>query len=246
MTSSKRVEARRGTSRVNAASRRRAQLRERPVEARANLPEVIAADLRQLITLGTFQPGLQLRQVELAARFGSSRVALREAFKLLAAEGVIEHDPNRGFFVALLSRHEAKQLYKIRRLLERELLRSVAWPSPDELVVLEGLVEALERALAEQDTGAWLDRHRQFFQTLFGLSPENLLVREVLRLIGLTDRYRALAPQVLPSAERHVIQERHLLTALAKRDRRRLLALFERDRKSIEDGVEKALRERGL
>ena len=131
-------------------------------------------------------------------------------------------------------------------MLERELLRSVAWPSADELVALEELVAALERALAEQDTRAWLDRHREFFQTLFGLSPEKLLVREVLRLIGLTDRYRALAPEVLPSAERYVIQERHLLTALAKRDRRRLLALFERDRRRIEQGVEKALRERGL
>lgn len=189
---------------------------------------------------------MQLRQVELAARFGSSRVALREAFKLLTAEGVIEHDPNRGFFVAQLSLDDARQLYRIRRLLEAELLRTVKWPSKMQLAELRLLVEQLERALRGQDTPAWLACHRRFFATLFDLSPDKVLAREVMRFIGLTDRYRALAPYALPRAERKVIQERHLLTVLAKRDRRRLLTIFERDRTRIEEAVENTLRTRGL
>jgi DNA-binding GntR family transcriptional regulator len=171
---------------------------------------------------------------------------LREAFKLLSAEGVIEHDPHRGFFVARLSLDEARQLYRMRRLLEGELLGTVEWPSVEQVAALTDLVDDLERALREQNTAAWLACHRAFFTALFELSPQKILVREVLRLIGLTDRYRAMAPQVLPSAERKALQERHLLGALAKRNRQRLLELFERDRARIEAGVESVLRERGL
>lgn len=233
-------------SRSAPAGRRTTPPEPRRAAPRANLPEAIARELRQLITLGTFAPGLQLRQVELAARFRSSRVALREAFKLLSAEGIIEHDPHRGFFVAQLSSVEARQLYRMRRLLEAELLRTVEWPSPEQLAALTVLVDELERALREQETAAWLACHRAFYTVLFELSPQRVLLREVLRLIGLTDRYRAMAPQVLPSAERRARQERHLLGALAKRNRRRLLELFERDRARIEAGVESVLRERGL
>jgi len=232
--------------RSRTARRRAATLGPRRVTVRANLPETIARELRRLITLGTFAPGLQLRQVDLAAHFGSSRVALREAFKLLSAEGIIDHDPHRGFFVAQLSLAEARQLYRMRRLLEAELLRTVEWPSTSQLAALTAQADVLEQALREQDTAAWLACHRAFFTSLFELSPQKVLLREVLRLIGLTDRYRAMAPQVLPSAQRRILQERHLLGALAKRNRRRLLELFERDRARIEAGVESVLRERGL
>jgi DNA-binding GntR family transcriptional regulator len=212
----------------------------------ANLPEVIAEHLRELITRGAFPPGLQLRQMELAGRFNSSRVPLREALKLLSAEGIVDHDPNRGFFVAPLSLDEARQLYRIRHLLERELLGTVAWPSAEQLAQLREQLAKLEAALKEQDTAAWLEHHREFYRTIFELSAEKVLVAEVLRLIRLTDRYRALAAHALPSAQRKATQERHLLTVLAKRDRKRLMTVFEADRTQIEQGIQAVLEARGL
>jgi DNA-binding GntR family transcriptional regulator len=207
---------------------------------------VIAEHLRELITRGVLAPGLQLRQMELAGRFNSSRVPLREALKLLSAEGIVDHDPNRGFFVAPLSLDEARQLYRIRHLLEAELLRTVRWPSESQLSALRKQLEKLEASLQEQDTAEWLAQHREFFTSIFNLSPEKVLVEEVLRLIRLTDRYRALAAHALPSTERKPTQERHLVTVLAKRDRKRLLAVFEADRTRIEEGIQAVLRMRGL
>ena len=212
----------------------------------ANLPETIARELRELITRGTFPPGLQLRQMELADRFESSRVPLREALKLLCAEGIVDHDPNRGFFVAPLSVDEARQLYRMRHLLEAEVLRTVQWPSKDALRALRKQLEQLEAALQDRDRNAWLVGYRGFYQSIFDLSPEKVLVAEVLRLIRLTDRYRALAAEVLPSSERHVEQERQLLEVLEKRDRRRLLRVFDKERTRIEEGIQSVLRGRGL
>jgi len=211
-----------------------------------NLPKLIADQLRELITRGTFPPGLQLRQMELAERFNASRVPLREALKQLSAEGIVEHDPNRGFFVAPLSIDEARQLYRMRHLLEAEVLRTVSWPSREELVALKEQLADLEAALKQQNAAAWLIRHRAFYRAVFDLSPEKVLFEEVLRLIRLTDRYRALAAHALPSRQRKATQERHLLTVLAKRDRRRLLKVFDEDRTRIEQGIESVLTSRGL
>lgn len=211
-----------------------------------NLPESIAGRMRELISRGTFFPGLQLRQMELAKRFGSSRVPLREALKLLAAEGIVDHDPNRGFFVATLSLDEARQLYRIRHLLEAELLGTVQWPTEERLTLLRKQLEKLEAQLGKQHSDGWLEQHRLFYEAIFDLSPQKVLVREVLRLIRLTDRYRSLAAHALVGTHRKATQERHLLEVLAKRDRKRLLRVFEEDRSRIEEGLLGVLRARGL
>lgn len=211
-----------------------------------NLPKVIADQLRELIARGTLPPGLQLRQMELAERFAASRVPIREALKLLSGEGIVAHDPNRGFFVAPLSNDEARQLYRIRHLLEGELLKTVRWPSAGELAALREQLKQLESSLQDRNATEWVARHRAFYRAIFELSPEKVLVEEVLRLIRLTDRYRALAAHALPTRQRKAAQERHLLTALAKRDRERLLAVFEQDRTQIEAGIQTVLTTRGL
>lgn len=211
-----------------------------------NIPEAIAAEMRELITRGTFAPGLQLKQVDLAARFGSSRVPLREAFKLLTTEGILEHDQNRGFFVANLSSDEARQLYRIRHLLEGELFTTVEWPSKEQLELLQKQVDKLETLLQKQDAAGWILQHRLFYEAIYNLSPEKIIVREVLRYIRLTDRYRSLATHVLLAPDRKAAQEQHLVDALAERNRRRLMRVFEEDRTRIEQGVMDALRARGL
>src|SRR5689334_1338621 len=96
--------------------------------ASLDMPAAIADEIRSLVTRGVLAPGLQLRQTDLAERFSASRVPVREALKLLTAEGVVTHDVNRGFFVTALSSDEARQLYRMRHLLETEVLSSVAWP----------------------------------------------------------------------------------------------------------------------
>ena len=93
------------------------------------VPAKIANELRSLIARGTLAPGMRLGQTELAEQFNASRVPVREALKLLSSEGIIEHDPNRGFFVTRLSRDEAEQLFTLRHLVEDELLSTIEWPS---------------------------------------------------------------------------------------------------------------------
>lgn len=210
----------------------------------ADLPAVIADEIRSLVTRGVFSPGLQLRQVDLAERFGASRVPVREALKLLTAEGVVAHDPNRGFFVAGLSSDEARQLYRMRHLLEGEVLSSVNWPSKAQLTELTVQVDGLEKLMKEGNRAEWAIQHRNLYRSIFELSPQKVLVGEVLRLLRMTDRYRSLGPR--DPSENNVVSERNMLKALAARDRARLLRVFEEDRNRIEEGLVGSLVARGM
>ncbi|HEX4195602.1 MAG TPA: GntR family transcriptional regulator, partial [Stellaceae bacterium] len=86
-----------------------------------------------MIVRGALAPGIHLSQEELADSFGVSRFPIREALKLLAAETIVVHDLNRGFFVAALSSAEAKQLYRLRKLVETDLFEGLIWPSAQQL-----------------------------------------------------------------------------------------------------------------
>lgn len=211
-----------------------------------DIPSRIASEIREQINRGILSPGLQLRQMDLANQFSVSRVPVREALKLLAAEGLIGHDPNKGFHVAYLSSDEARQLYRIRYLLESELLSTVQWPNEEQLAHLNAMVESLDAAIKDGDRSAWVTRHRQFHRYIFELSPNKVLVNEVLRLLTLTDRYRSLLVSPGFTADPRAAQEHFLVEALALRDRERLLAVFERARSAIEKDMLAALEARGL
>ena len=219
------------------------------VDTATNLgvPSKIADQLRGLVARGTLAPGMRLGQTELADQFKASRVPVREALKLLTSEGIVEHDPNRGFFVARLSTDEARQLFRMRHLIEDELLATLEWPSETQLAELTADAEQLEHLLDAGDRTRWWLQHREFHHAIFNLSPEKIIVREAMRLWTLTDRFRALLPMPRrPSAERSVVNKHNLVEALAERDRAKLLVVRRGRREAFENLVLETLEDRNL
>lgn len=211
-----------------------------------DIPSRLAAELRELINDGKLSPGQQLRQQDLARRFGISRVPVRETLSLLVAEQAVRHDPNRGFHVAPLSGSEARQLYRVRHLLETELLSTVRWPTADELADLRARLAELDRCLADGARAAWVHAHREFHGAIFSLSPDWVLRREVMRLMRQTDRYRAMAPPAFAGYRFPADPEHHLVDTLAVRDRAALLEAYRRDRSTVETHLLASLAARGL
>lgn len=192
-------------------------------------PGNLVASLRSLIIRGTLAPGEHLGQAELAARFNVSKVPIREALKQLATEGLLHHDHNRGYFVTRLSLDEAKQLYRLRRWLEAELLATARWPDPDEIQKFRRGFDEVDRFIKKGDRLAWATALEALRYSIFDLSPEKVLLREAARLWSLTDRYRAVLPRSASASG-----ERTLVDALEKRDRSALLAAYHADRDRIE------------
>ena len=159
------------------------------------LPNSVAEELRSLITRGALLPGEHLGQTQLASRFGRSKVPIREALKHLATEGFLRYDRNRGYFVAPLDYEEASQLYKLRRWLEAELLKSVRWPTAKEVDGFRQQFDALEKINQDKEYSKWSRALENLRYSIFDLSPDKLLLREAIRAWRLTDRYRSFFPR---------------------------------------------------
>src|SRR5664279_1603620 len=86
--------------------------------ARQALPAAVADRLRTLIIEGELAPGARLNERELSERLGVSRTPLREAFRMLAADGLLVQLPNRGAQVVALSRDDVRHAFEVMASLE--------------------------------------------------------------------------------------------------------------------------------
>lgn len=93
-----------------------------------SLGESVTTDIRRLLVEGAFTPGQRLSEISLCERLGVSRNTLREAFRTLAHEGLVTHQPHRGVFVTRPDATSIIEIYRLRRFIECRAL-SEAWPS---------------------------------------------------------------------------------------------------------------------
>ena len=187
----------------------------RAAAASTTTADAVAAALRGALHQGRWAPGAPLRQEDLAAEFGVSRIPVREALNKLQAEGLVVVEPNRGAFVARLSADEVNEIFDLRVLLECDALRhAIAQHTPRSLRQLHALQAELD---AEDDPSLWLATDAAFHQVLY--APCNR--RRTLDMIALlrasvTRLYRA---HLSPNTRRKGWRDEHhaLLKAVAAR-----------------------------
>jgi DNA-binding GntR family transcriptional regulator len=182
----------------------------------------VAAMIRDAIVSGELLPGEQVRQQEWAEKAQVSRPPIREALEVLTSEGLLEHSPNRGYFVARISLHEMDQLYVMRRLLEKETAATIVWPSETEMAELSELADRARAAEARADQADHLGLIEQFLLTVHRRSPDQLIVQAVVDLWARTSAYRALSFTAVKISQ---VDDR-ILTAVLK-------ALRENDRAAL-------------
>ncbi len=91
--------------------------------SKSSAPDVVRDGLRKAIFDGDLAAGTQLRQDELASRFGTSRIPVREALRQLESEGLVTLHPNRGAAVSSVSLEDVLELLEIRIGLECRALK---------------------------------------------------------------------------------------------------------------------------
>jgi len=187
----------------------------------------IAAELREAILNGDHRPGARIRQEDLADRHGASRLPVREALRLLEAEGLVTLVANTGAWVSTVSLAECEEMYQIRERIEPLLLRyNVPLLSGDAMDRLQGLAEEMERS---SDVEEFLRLDRDFHLSCYAVADTAVLSELVLRLWNRTQHYRRAYTRMFRSEDdRSVHYEHHLLvSALRLRnsdDAERLLA----------------------
>lgn len=221
-------------SKADATDKEEKPARKKP--ASAALSDQMVDTIRAAIQRGRLHPGEHLSQNRLADEHLVSKVPVREALKQLHAEGLLQYGRNRGYSVARPSRTEALQLYRMRRWIEADLLRTARWPDSKELTQLRQLQAVVSEPITVENREQWIDALAQMRFMIFDLSSEKILLREARRLWSLTDRFRALLP-----TDKSPSGERALIDALAAQDRTLLLKLYDEDRSRIEALLEEAL-----
>lgn len=115
-----------------------------------SLAEQIAGVLRTQIAEGFFQPGGRLPEKALCERLGVARNTLREAFRLLTHERLLVHELNSGVYVRKPTPADVTDIYRVRRLLECSVVRSITRP-PVDLSALQQAVKAGRAAVRKRD-----------------------------------------------------------------------------------------------
>lgn len=159
----------------------------------APLRQQVLEALRRAIVSGRLAPGRRLIERELIEMMGVSRTVIREALRQIEAEGLIEIIPNKGPVVRALSAAEAKDLYRIRAVLEglaaRLFAESASAAAVAELeAALENIVRAYRGASGEQA----LDAKTGFYDLLYQGTGSETLIAMLSQVQARIWRWRAV------------------------------------------------------
>jgi DNA-binding GntR family transcriptional regulator len=178
----------------------------------------VAAYLRDAILGGELRPGDRIRQEDIAARLGASRLPVREALRMLEAEGLTEHEANKGARVPRLTQHEVEVIYRMRERLEPlalvESMGSLAEVDHERL-------EDVQRRIEENDDlDRFLELDREFHLLTYSGCTIDPLNSMVTRLWNSTQHYRRAYVALGGRSRMWVVNSEHrlILDAVVRRD----------------------------
>jgi DNA-binding GntR family transcriptional regulator len=178
--------------------------------------EYVESTLKEAILTGALPGGTPLRQEDLAAAFGLSRMPIREALRQLEAQALVDFYPHRGAVVTEISAAEGADNYAIRAALEPAALRlSVPHLTADDLKRARDIVDEMDVQEGQSHLG---ELNRRFHMTLYSRAGRP-------RLLSLVDQHLAAADRFLrfhlaAMGRNHLSQEEHrgLIDACSARD----------------------------
>ena len=116
------------------------------------LYEEVAELLRQRIFQRELEPGSWIDELKIAQEFGISRTPLREAIKVLAAEGLVTMKVRRGAYVTEVNEKDLRDVYHLLSLLESDAAGEVAdHATPTQLQEIQTLHDELEKAVDDRE-----------------------------------------------------------------------------------------------
>jgi DNA-binding GntR family transcriptional regulator len=196
-----------------------------PVERRSTAA-IVADRLREAIMRGTFPPGTQLGEVEIATRLGVSRGPLREAMQWLVAEGLLRSVRNRGLFVRDLDAADVRDVYAARAAVERAAgLLLIAGDREAAVTRLSASLAAMEAAAGDPVTLA--DADHAFHHELVAASGSPRLQRMADTLLVETRMCLAALQDNPPPAADLLAEHRALLAAVRDGDAEKLTRVLE-------------------
>ncbi|MCU1593266.1 MAG: transcriptional regulator [Frankiales bacterium] len=187
-------------------------------------PEDMAALLRQGIRENVLVPGQQLVQDDLAKRFGVSRNPVREALRMLAAEGLVTLAAGEGAVVRVVSADDLDELYSLRLAVEPLLAPHIIRRARTmDVAALRALAEALD---APQEMTSWLRDNYRFHVALYALADQPHTERVLTNLLTLIQPYSYINVEHLDGRDKANKDHLAMVSAIEAGDAQALAELF--------------------
>ncbi len=200
------------------------------------LYEEVAELLRQRIFSSELAPGSWIDEMRLAEEYGISRTPMREALKVLAAEGLVTMKVRRGAYVTEVNDKDQRDVYHLLSLLESDAAGVVAQHASDaQLQELKAMHEELAASVA--DTERFFDINERFHMRLLEMANNrwrNQMVADLRKVMKL-NRHNSLLKS--GRIEESLSEHQALLDALLARD---AAASVQRMKDHFENGLEAA------
>ena len=200
------------------------------------LYQEVAELLRQRIFSRALAPGSWIDEMKLAEEYGISRTPLREALKVLAAEGLVTMKVRRGAYVTEMSDQDLTDVYHLLSLLESDAAGDVAAHATQaQIKELQALHDELEAAAKEHDR--FFQLNEQFHMRLLEIAGNrwrNQMVADLRKVMKL-NRHNSLlkSGRIQESLREH----RDIMRSLAQRDAK---ATVRKMQSHFENGLEAA------
>ena len=146
-----------------------------------SLTDEIADVVRERILKGEYERGEKIKENQIANELKVSRTPIREAFKLLENEGLIDYVPNRGCFAKGFTKQDVDDIYAVREALEELAVRwAVERITPEEINALEEQVDLMEFYSKKKDKKKVLELNATFHDVIYAAARSRFLA-QVLR-----------------------------------------------------------------
>ncbi len=185
-------------------------------ETKSNL---IYQQMKRDITNGRYKPQQRIVISQVAKEFGTSEIPIREAIRLLEADGLIKNTPYVGAVVTNFDLEDLKKIFQVRTILEGWATRvAVQKIGKKDLELLGRIVSDMEKALHKRQYQAVADLNKEFHRNLYALAGNEYLERMIFELWDFAVRSRAVFALVPKRAQQAIQEHQKILRALEKRD----------------------------
>jgi DNA-binding GntR family transcriptional regulator len=198
-----------------------------PKVERQRLHDTVVDHLRRFIVEGVLEPGRKLNERELCETLGISRTPLREALKVLAAEGLIEISPNRGASVSKMSEAELREMFELMSGLEAfsgEL--ACERITAAEIAEIKALHYAMLACRAQNDLAGYYSRNQAIHDKINEAARNSALRQTYISVNRRLQALRFRSNYQITKWDRAIHDHAEMLEALDARDGKRLAGIL--------------------
>jgi DNA-binding GntR family transcriptional regulator len=193
----------------------------------SSLTGTVERELERLILTGQLKPGERLNEIQLSARFGTSRGPVREATRSLQGKGLVDIIRNRGVFVHSLTSQEVLEIYEVRaalfglagRLLVDRLNDSM-------LATMNNYLDQMEVVAAERDLDRYFPLNLEFHHYVVSSTGNGTLLAEYTGFVNKLHLFRAHSLFYAGGLAVSNREHREMVDALASGNRERAQEAF--------------------